>query len=385
MKAGAHTLPLLSFFKLIYLQKHTVYLICYSLENILAIFDKARIHMTNSTRFYLINIIGCFAFLSIPVFSSPDFGLGWQMIYINPFQKSFVRFVLLLILFYTSYYYFVPKLYFNQKKWLFGLALIVSYLALIGITNAIFGTHQFMPKPNNNHNFPQPREHSELFDAQFLIPFLLVIALAFLIKITNRLTEINDEKRNAEVSYLKAQINPHFLFNTLNSLYALTLQKSDEAPNAVLKLSGIMRYVVTESNHEYVTLDKELNYIKDYIALQKLRLDQNVSLVFKVEGEPFGKAIAPLILIPFIENAFKYGINPDTESYIHIDILIENQTLKMSVKNPKAATEVDEALKTEEGLKNTQRRLDLMYAGKYTLTVLEDEKSYDVTLKIDLL
>jgi len=372
-------------FKLIYLQNLSVYLISYALENILAIFDRARIQMTNTTRFYLINLLGCFAFLSIPVFSSPDFGLGWQMIYINPFQKSFVRFVLLLILFYTSYYYFVPKLYFNQKKWLFGLALIVSYLALISITNAIFGSHQFMPRPNSNHNFPQPREHSELFDAQFLIPFLLVIALAFLIKITNRLTEINDEKRNAEVSYLKAQINPHFLFNTLNSLYALTLQKSDEAPNAVLKLSSIMRYVVTESNQEYVTLDKELNYIKDYIALQKLRLDQNVSLAFKIEGEPFGKAIAPLILIPFIENAFKYGINPDTESYIHIDILIENQNLKLSVKNPKAATEVDEALKTEEGLKNTQRRLDLMYAGKYTLTVVEDEKTYDVTLKIDLL
>ena len=349
--------------------------------------------MTNTTRFYLINLLGCFAFLSIPVFSSPDFGLGWQMIYINPFQKSFVRFVLLLILFYTSYYYFVPKLYFNQKKWLFGLALIASYLTLIFITDLFFGNQgpmpngnqKFMPPPNGNHNFPQPREHSELFDAQFLIPFLLVIALAFLIKITNRLTEINDEKRNAEVSYLKAQINPHFLFNTLNSLYALTLQKSDEAPNAVLKLSSIMRYVVTESNQEYVTLDKELNYIKDYIALQKLRLDQNVSLAFKIEGEPFGKAIAPLILIPFIENAFKYGINPDTESYIYIDILIENQTLKMSVKNPKAATEVDEALKTEEGLKNTQRRLDLMYAGKYTLTVVEDEKTYDVTLKIDLL
>ena len=164
-----------------------------------------------------------------------------------------------------------------------------------------------MPRPNESYHFPQPREHSELFDAQFLIPFLLVIALAFLIKITNRLNEINTEKRNAEVSYLKAQINPHFLFNTLNSLYALTLQKSNEAPIAVLKLSGIMRYVVTESNREYVPLEKELNYIKDYIALQKLRLDPNVSLVFEIDGEPFGKAIAPLLLIPFIENAFKYG------------------------------------------------------------------------------
>jgi hypothetical protein len=365
--------------------KNLINLIFYPLENILVIFDKARIQMTNSTRFFLINFLGCFAFLSIPVFSSPDFGFGWQMIYINPFQKSFVRFVLLLLLFYSSYYYFIPKLYFNQKKWLFGLSLVSSYFILIGLTNVIFGAQRPMPRPNESYHFPQPREHSELFDAQFLIPFLLVIALAFLIKITNRLNEINTEKRNAEVSYLKAQINPHFLFNTLNSLYALTLQKSNEAPIAVLKLSGIMRYVVTESNREYVPLEKELNYIKDYIALQKLRLDPNVSLVFEIDGEPFGKAIAPLLLIPFIENAFKYGINPDSESFIHIYILIDNQTLKMSVKNPKAASEIDEELKTEEGLKNTQRRLDLMYSGKYTLEVSENEKLYSVTLTIDLL
>ncbi|WP_333599234.1 sensor histidine kinase [Flavobacterium sp.] len=341
--------------------------------------------MKNSTRLFLIHFLGCLAFLSIPVFSSPDFGEGWNLIHINPFQKSFVRFILLLGLFYTSYYYFIPKLYFNNKKWLFAGAVLASYFVLIGLTEAVFGQQNHFPKHNSPQDFPQPPEHSDFFDSQMLIPFLLVIALAFLIKINNRLNEIHDEKLNAEVSYLKAQINPHFLFNTLNSLYALTLQKSNEAPNAVLKLSSIMRYVVTESAQEFVSLDKELNYIKDYIELQKLRLDSSVALSFVVEGNPTGRVIAPLILIPFIENAFKYGINPDEDSFIKIIIAIQNKTLQMNVQNAIVVSQIEEEFKTEEGLKNTQKRLDLIYSGNYALEVSQDEKTYDVRLKIELL
>jgi hypothetical protein len=340
--------------------------------------------MNNSTRFFLINFLGCLAFLSIPVFSSPDFGQGWDMVFIGPFQKSFVRFLLLLGLFYTSYYFFIPKLYFNHKKVFFVLAVVASYTVLIGLTEFLFGDNSDMP-PHRDNFGPPPPERNIFFDSQILIPFLLVIALAFLIKINNRMNEIHDEKLTAEVSYLKAQINPHFLFNTLNSLYALTLQKSNEAPNAVLKLSGIMRYVVTESSQELVALDKEINYIKDYIELQKLRLDKSVSLSFDIHGTSAGRAIAPLILIPFIENAFKYGINPDENSFIKIVIAIENKSLRMSVQNSIVASEIDEEFKTGEGLKNTQKRLDLIYTGKYELTVREANNVYDVNLKIDLL
>jgi hypothetical protein len=339
--------------------------------------------MNNSTRFFLINFLGCLAFLSLPVFSSPDFGMGWELIYITPFQKSFVRFVILLGIFYASYYYFIPKLYFNSKKVIFVLALLGSYGILIGLTELLFGDNAHMPPPGDHFGPPPP--HPLFFDSQMLIPFLLVIALAFLIKINSRMNEIHDEKLSAEVSYLKAQINPHFLFNTLNSLYALTLQKSNEAPNAVLKLSGIMRYVVTESSQDFVTLDKEINYIKDYIELQKLRLDNSVMLTFDIHGTTTGRAIAPLILIPFIENAFKYGINPDKDSYIKIAIEIQNQSLSMSVKNSIVASEIDEGFKTEEGLKNTQKRLDLIYSGKYDLEVIEDGKEYGVNLRIELL
>lgn len=339
--------------------------------------------MNNSTRFFLINFLGCLAFLSIPIFSSPDFGEGWNLIYITPFQRSFFRFLLLLGLFYASYYYFIPKLYFNNKKIFFSLALLASYAVLIWITNLIFASRTYMPG-RMAHFGPPPENRFMFFDSQLLIPFLLVLALAFLIKINARLTEIHDEKLSAEVSYLKAQINPHFLFNTLNSLYALTLQKSNEAPNAVLKLSGIMRYVVTESAQDFVALDKEINYIKDYIELQKLRLDDSVSLSFAIHGATTGRSIAPLILIPFIENAFKYGINPDERSFIKIDITVENQYLHMCVQNSMVAAEVDEEFKTEEGLKNTRKRLDLIYSGKYELEVVEDRNIYDVNLKIDL-
>jgi len=341
--------------------------------------------MNNRLRFFLIHFLGCLAFLSFPIFSSPDFGQGVNMIHIQPFQKSFIRFVLLLGLFYASYYYFIPKLFFNYKKWLFVIAVLASYAFVIGITEIAFGHIERFPRPNQGFDFHPPREHSEFLHTQMLIPFLLVIALAFLIKLNNRLVEIHDEKLNAEVSYLKAQINPHFLFNTLNSIYALTLQKSNEAPNAVLKLSGIMRYVVTESAQDYVSLDKELNYIKDYIELQKLRLDKGIALEFDIEGNTLGKVITPLILIPFIENAFKYGINPDADSFIKIKILIEEQALIMIVKNAIVATEISEELKTEEGLKNTQKRLDLMYSGKYVLAIVENEKTYEVNLKIELL
>jgi LytS/YehU family sensor histidine kinase len=287
-------------------------------------------------------------------------------------------------LFYASYYYLIPKLYFNNKKLLFAVAVIASYSVLIALTEVIFEQRDTFPRYVGPSHFPEPPQHSEFFDSQMLIPFFLVIALAFLIKLNNRLIEIHDEKLNAEVSYLKAQINPHFLFNTLNSLYALTLQKSNEAPNAVLKLSSIMRYVVTESSQDFVSLQKEINYIKDYIDLQKLRIDDSVSLTFDVKGDALGKAITPLILIPFIENAFKYGINPDENSFIEIHINIENQTLEMSVKNAIVATEISEELKTEEGLKNTRKRLDFMYPDKHTLQVIDDKNTYEVKLKIEL-
>lgn len=218
-----------------------------------------------------------------------------------------------------------------------------------------------------------------------IFQFLFVFILSYLLKINQRFDMIRDEKQAAEISYLKAQINPHFLFNTLNSLYALTITKSDEAPNAVLKLSGMMRYVVTESAQDFVPLEKEINYIKDYIDLQKLRMDDSTKFSFSIIGDPMGKVIAPLLLIPFIENAFKYGLNPEEESEISIAIEINENTLILDAKNKMVVDEVPEDFKTEKGIENTTKRLDYIYPDQHKLVFSEQNKTYHIHLKLELI
>lgn len=125
--------------------------------------------------------------------------------------------------------------------------------------------------------------------------------LSLLLRINKQLKESEEEKLKAEVSYLKAQINPHFLFNTLNSLYALTIEKSDYAPDAVIKLSNMMRYVVTESTNDFVSLEREISYISDFIDMQRLRISDENKLEYIIKGDTKGRKIAPLVIIPFIE------------------------------------------------------------------------------------
>lgn len=343
--------------------------------------------MNSNSRKIIINGIVCLAFLSIPIFSSPDLKSGWQLLFIAPFQKYFLRYLLLILFFYTNYFWAIPRLFLSNKKLLFIGFSLVSYLILYFLPELILGNN---PPPNFNNHIPPPHHsiidnHSfSFFEAQLLIPFLLMLALSLLLKINENLMQLKTEKLNAEVSYLKAQINPHFLFNTLNSLYALTLQKSDYAPKAVLKLSNLMRYVVTESSEEFVSLEKEINYIKDYIDLQKLRIDEKSQLIIEIVGNSTGKVIAPLLLIPFVENAFKYGINPDENSFIEIKINYESDDLILNVKNSIVNNSLDEKLKTETGLKNTITRLEYVYPNRHILKVQNENNFFEINLTINL-
>jgi hypothetical protein len=277
--------------------------------------------MTKVNRTLFLHIIGSLAFLSIPILSSPDFNTGQNLFTINPFLQNFSRTLFLLFFFYLNYYVFLPKLYFSNKKLYFFITILLCFLLIYTVSNLLF-PFDFQPKMNNGNKPPiKPNQFFHFFESGFF-QFIIVVTLSYLLKINQRFETIKQEKQLAEISYLKAQINPHFLFNTLNSLYALTITKSDEAPNAILKLSNMMRYVVTESSQDFVPLSKEINYIKDYIALQKLRMNEDVNFSFNYKGDEVGKSIAPLIIIPFIENAFKYGLNPDEESEIRIEIAV---------------------------------------------------------------
>jgi tetratricopeptide (TPR) repeat protein len=187
------------------------------------------------------------------------------------------------------------------------------------------------------------------------------------------------------ILYLKSQVNPHFLFNTLNSIYSLSIQKSDDTPSAIVMLSGMMRYVISDAALDYVSLEKELNYISDYIELQKIRLGNTVKIDYRCTGLTDEKKIAPLILINLVENAFKHGVNPEEDSHIRINILIKDSELHMDTFNNKVSAISDGTERSSIGLKNTRRRLKFLYPGNHNLTILDEANTYSVKLTINLL
>jgi LytS/YehU family sensor histidine kinase len=188
----------------------------------------------------------------------------------------------------------------------------------------------------------------------------------------------------AELSFLKAQINPHFLFNTLNNIYALTLKQSEDAPKAVLKLSNLMRQFTSDTAVEYVPMDEEVQFIQDYVALQQLRLSDKTSVNCNLTNSNQPLRIAPRLLIPFIDNAFKYGVSNRTKSSIDIDLRFNGSTLLFSVKNAIHANNAERQTSSGIGLENVKRRLNLLYEGHYTLTKQQTDTHFHVTLTLTL-
>lgn len=196
------------------------------------------------------------------------------------------------------------------------------------------------------------------------------------------------EKLVTELAFLKAQVNPHFLFNTLNNLYSMANRSdSPELADGIDKLSQLMRYMLHDSNGETVLLDRELDYIRSFIEIQKLRLseDDDFIIQFNVDGPTTNVRIAPMLLIPFVENAFKHGIDFKESSVIKIELIIENDEMIFSVFNSCA----DNANNLEKGrsgigLENLRRRLELLYYGRYSLEIKEDGEVHGAILKLKL-
>lgn len=197
-----------------------------------------------------------------------------------------------------------------------------------------------------------------------------------------RLRESEQEKSSAELSFLKAQINPHFLFNTLNSIYSLAYRKSDETAPAIVKLSGLMRHVITDAQKEELPLAREVEYISNYIELQKLRLTEATHVSFHVQGELDDKMIAPLVLLPFIENAFKYGSNPEKPGKISISIEATSATVQFDVSNTIVNTE--NIASDRIGVGNAIERLMLIYPGKHLVNINQQGNEYAVSIHIHL-
>ncbi len=201
--------------------------------------------------------------------------------------------------------------------------------------------------------------------------------------------ELVREKLSAELNFLKTQLSPHFLFNVLNMAYSSASRSGDERTADIIeKLSGLMRYIIYDSNVEKIDLEKEIEYIRNYIRLQKMRFSEDipVKVNFEISGNVTGLKIAPLILIPFIENAFKYGVKLEKESKIDILLTFQNDELEFVARNP--VYKNSQSIKNNNsgiGIKNTRKRLEIMYPGKHKLSINESDGVFTVKflLKLD--
>lgn len=353
----------------------------------------------NKARNLFIHVIGCSLFLMLPFLFSPDNNSNrFQSIFqSNHFRKDLFHYLLLIGFFYFNYYILVSKLYFEKKYFLYAAIIVGCFFLIALLPSFIIQDNPFLPNQNFSQpppDFPMngesrmpgkpPRDNSifSRVNHNFFL-FFVVLFFSSLLRIALRWRQTEKEKLNAELSYLKAQVNPHFLFNTLNSIYSLAIEKSDNAAPAVAKLSSMMRYVISDSAKDFVPLDKEIEHINSYIDLQKIRFGNNVKIIYEVTGNLIGKKIAPLILIPFIENAFKYGVNAEENSVINIAVsLPDNDILTMNVTNNKVLIQTPDLEKTGTGIINAKNRLQLVYPGNHTLDIREDEKQFLVSLTL---
>lgn len=190
------------------------------------------------------------------------------------------------------------------------------------------------------------------------------------------------EKLESEIKFLRNQTNPHFLFNTLNNIYALARKKSDQTPELVLKLSKLLRFMLYESAKPLIRIEDEIRILDDYIALEKLRYNDRLTVNFYIEIDNINEEISPLLLLPFVENAFKHGSSESHfDSYIHIDMVLQNGMLTFNVENTKEKSNgnVHESI----GLSNVRRQLELMYS-EYSMQVFNEESVFKVALSINL-
>jgi two-component system, LytTR family, sensor kinase len=196
--------------------------------------------------------------------------------------------------------------------------------------------------------------------------------------------QLRFEKQEAELNYLKSQTNPHFLFNTLNNIYSLARDKSDLAPESIMRLSKILRYMLYEAGRDYVAIEEELKIVSDYIALEKLRYDESLRLNFNYDVEDMRQSLPPLLLIPLVENAFKHGVSETRLTpFVDIHLTVKNKLLTFVVRNSFDAAGSETQLKENIGLSNLRRQLQLLYAD-YTLSVQPADSVFTATLRINL-
>ena len=290
--------------------------------------------------------------------------------------------------------YLLPELYFKRKL---GLYFLISCFLFIGIiwllNNDLLIFSELAEKYNVPERLSQQRRNTQPVSwLRFFIPLLISFVGSTLIELTHFANKkekaaisIEKEKLDTEIKFLKSQINPHFLFNVLNNIYSLTITKSDKAPDNVMRLSELLRYMLYDSNDGKVPLKKEIDYLENYISLASLKDSRGLNVKVDLDKSRAGLKVAPLLFIPFVENAFKHSKIEDLKNgFINICLKTSNDHLAFSIEN----SIPDVVFKKDKlggiGLTNTKQRLELLYPNKHELKISENGNVYSVYLKLDL-
>lgn len=351
------------------------------------------------------HVIGWLLFLGLPLlFVTQQSGVDtFAISIISP--RSWLFLLVYMLVFYLNTNYLIPQLYFRRKIALYLVCLaigLVSIFYLQPFERLIYHPIEMQqgrpidmqnhpkPPPPNGYRPQQPplerRPPTTDIVSVFLFGTVWALGMAMRTSEQWRLTEkrvfrAEAERANAELSFLKAQINPHFLFNTLNNIYSMAVTNNPNTAASVMKLSNIMRYVTDEVNEDFVLLQSEIECIKDYVDLQRLRLNKKTVVDFVVNGRVDYQIITPLVLMTFVENAFKHGVSNRENSEIYIEIKANEQEISFTCKNTLFATPRN-VERTGIGLKNTEQRLLHLYPNRHSLQVSADNGHYCVKLVV---
>lgn len=302
--------------------------------------------------------------------------------------------VMFLLVFYFNYYFLIDKLIFEKRRWVAFFACNLVLIIIVAICSHVL-QEIYLTQVVKDASQPQPRGQLITYIIRDGIVLMLVVALSVAIKMVvawmgneSERNRLQSEKRDAELRNLRSQLNPHFLFNTLNSIYALTITDPEKAREAIHSLSNIMRYILYD-NENQVSLDKEMDFIRSYIGLMKLRQTPNMVIETDLTGSGHGVMIAPLMFMTLVENGFKHGVSPDEPSFVRIFIgLAETRRGKRTVTcrvensyHPK--TDADRS-GSGIGNENLRRRLALLYPKRYRLTSEKVGETYVAELMIKL-
>ena len=278
---------------------------------------------------------------------------------------------------YVNLYILFPR-YFFTKKYLIYTLLLVFLVSLAALSLRLI-----FPSGNTYFEIPLLQHFINLFFFVIITSFLKFLREFF--RKQEQLIKAENEQLKTELSLLKAQVNPHFLFNTLNNLYGLIVQNQNEqAANITLKLSDLMRYLLESSKIEKVSLQKEVKFLDDYLVLEKIRLAQNVDIRFDISGFEDEIFVAPLLFIPLVENAFKHGLQSISENnFAHFTLALQGKELYFEAKNS-VYNNLSVQEKSGTGLENLRKRLMLIYPEKHMLAIEQKDKIFKVILHLNL-